>query len=202
MCKGESMTLLSRNIQLLIWEKKRDYATQGYDYFLGKFAKDCKLTKTRLLDIMKGEVTPTNDELDLILENCPNNEYGATFIKSEDMVEYLDSFEQDNLMRENVMYLLSGLGDGETQLFVEKTGVNASTVTRWKQGTTTPNHNGQEKIVGYFGLGTKTILKNAFFFYNIGPWPVSMRKRDYILRIQNMDNEEFEKLDYALSKIL
>lgn len=196
------MTTLSRNIMLLMWEKKRDYPNQSPTFFISKFAKQCKIERDRLIEIMKGISTPSDYELNSILACCPNSEYAKLYIKKDDMVEFMDVCERELLVKDNTMYLLEGLGQGETQIFIEKINVNPSTVTRWKQGKTAPNRSCQEKIAGYFGLTPSTVLRDCFICFNLGPWPVQMRKKEYMRRIQEMDNEEFEKLEYALSKIL
>lgn len=196
------MTILSRNIMLLMWETKRDFPNQTYSYFVTKFAKQCKIKRERLVEIMNGTSTPSDIELNSILECCSNNEYAKLYIRKEDMVEYLDVCERERLVKDNVMYLLEGLGIGETQVFIDAIRVNPSTVTRWKQGVTVPNKSCQEKIAGYFGLTPATILKDSFICFDLGPWPAQMRKKDYIRKIQEMDNEEFEKIEYVLSKIL
>lgn len=196
------MSILSENIQLLLWKEKGDFPEYDYDKFISHFSELCKIPEERLRSIMKGEVVPDDNELKMITRCCPEYEYELSYLRKEVLVEYLNPLEKDNLIKDNTMYLLDTLSIGETKSFTEKTGVNPSTVTRWKEGITSPNTKGQKKIEKYFGLGKGDILGKSVLVFGHGPMPISARKQKYMNQIEKMDPEQFLKIEYVLSKIV
>lgn len=107
-----------------------------------------------------------------------------------------------DIFHENISFLIDLLPHGEKKRFAEKLGVDATTISRWKNGAQKPTKRKLTTILRYFGLPNETDLASAAVFLSSGPvGTVEMRKWLH-RQIEKLDGDLLHGLYPALSRLL
>lgn len=107
-----------------------------------------------------------------------------------------------DLFHENLSFLIDLLPHGEKKRFAEKLGVDATTISRWKNGAQKPTKRKLTAILRYFGLPDWTDLAVEPVFLSAGPIGTS-EMRDWLhVRIRNIDGEVLRGLFPAFARLL
>ena len=199
------MPYLSGNLKYLLWSihRQRRYAQESYDDFIDHIADKCQISPARFRFIMGDKADATGEEILSIKKSLMefDNEH-IPYIDVEHLfVEYENTYA-DDLISENILYLINSIPWGSNQEFIETLQIRGSTLTRWKNGTMKPSKHFQEKICKYFGIPDVDTLKTAYLFLGLSPVSTSQKKVECKRLIDGIHREDFEAIYPALIKLL
>lgn len=196
------MSYFADNLKVLLWKGKSDLSQRTYREYLDFVAIKCGLTPEHLRGILRDQETATASEQSSLCSYF--GEYSDMLAAINYDFLFKDLVEQsgDELLRRNIQYLLGKIERGKNAGFVEKIGVNASTLTRWKQGKTKPDKYAQTEIAKYFGFRDTQELRSKFLFLDYEPVSEEQKKQECKTLIDNMSKEDFEAIFPALQKLL
>ena len=196
------MSHLAENLKVLLWKNKGELSNKAYADYIDYVAVQCHMSPEHFRRILLDECQPSSQEEGNLRAYFADYGYDLTVMRYEFLFDELMKSSQVELIDKNLRYLLSSLEWGENTAFIEEIGVNPSTVTRWKQGTTKPDKESQLRICQFFGYPDTQILKTGLLF--LGLVPVSSQQRKQLCKkmIDEMDKEAFEQIYPALRKLL
>lgn len=116
-------------------------------------------------------------------------------------VDLLASANLD-IFHENLSSLIDLLPHGEKKRFAEKLGVDATTISRWKNGAQRPTKRKLAAIVRYFGLPDETVLTSDPIFLSAGPVGTSEKRLWLHRRIDKLDGGILQGLFPAFARLL
>ena len=199
------MSYLADNLKYLLWDilRQEHLSMDEYEAFLRKVANGCGISFERFRRILDGSVEGTGSETDRIKERF--REYdteNVPYIELDLMFQKDIETHKNDLILDNILYLLRSIPWGDNQEFTEALHIRGSTLTRWKSGTMKPSRHFQKEICKYFGIGEPDELKLAYLFFGLSPATTPQRKLECKRLIDAMDREEFERMYPALRKLL
>ena len=196
------MNYFSKNLRVLIWKCKGELSRQTYAEYIDHIATQCHLLPDSFKRIIKGEVVPDSMEVNAIREFFSDWGYDLSAMEYVDLFDDIVEKSKNEIEIRNISYLINSLEQGETIKFVEKLGVNPSTVTRWKKGITHPDKDSREKICDYFGITNYRLLQYQFLFLGLEPVSTRQKKKAIIELIEKMDKADFEMIYPALNRMM
>ena len=196
------MSYLAENLKVLIWKSKSDLSQRSYNEHIDVIASRCQMTPEHLRSILRDNESATNRDLTALRMIFADYSDKLIALEYDFLFSDLVDSSKDEILSKNLQYLLSTLEHGENSEFVEKIGVNPSSLTRWKKGKTKPDKYAQTQIARYFGFRDPEDLKKQLLFLDLEPVSTQQKKKQCMKLIDEMEKEEFEKLYYALSKLL
>lgn len=199
------MDYLSENMRFLVWATKRrnHNVSQSFPEYIDEVASKCKINAERYRGILVGDITATSEEIaDIKRVFAVFDEEHAPYLDCEYLFRESIEKEKDVLIRENIQYLLNSIPWGDNQTFVEELEIQASTLTRWKNGKMKPSKYYQKKICKYFGVADVDSLKTAFLFLGLSPTTVAEKKLHLKRLLDGIDHERLEIMYPALVKLL
>jgi len=107
-----------------------------------------------------------------------------------------------DLFHANLSFLIDLLPHGEKKRFAEKLGVDATTISRWKNGAQKPTKRKLTAILRYFGLQDETDLSSVPVFLSAGPVGTVETRNWLHVRIDRLDAEILQGLFPALSRLV
>ena len=107
-----------------------------------------------------------------------------------------------DLFHENISFLIDLLPHGEKKRFAEKLGVDATTISRWKNGAQKPTKRKQTAILRYFGLPNETDLASAAVFLSSGPVGTAELRKWLHGQIERLDGDLLLGLYPAFTRLL
>ena len=108
----------------------------------------------------------------------------------------------EEIVRENVRYLLSKLEHGQGKELAEHTQVAPETVSKWKQGEQIPTPRHRQEIKEYLGVERSVDLKEVPLFLLRDSLTDKMRRADLRDQIDAADKETIRKYYDAIKKLL
>lgn len=195
-------TVLVQNLQALVWLGNRGSIRRTYSQYICLLAGKCGLSYEEFMDILQGKVDPSTLELAAIRANLSSLGYDLDNLESKLLFPKLAESVGDELLNLNLRHLIMSLPRGHNQEFVDAIGVNASTLTRWKQGKTKPDTYARNQIAKYFGFSDPEELRTSFLFLGFDPVTIAQKKMLCMDQIERMSKEDFDKLYPALLKLL
>lgn len=196
------MSYLTENIKVLLWKNKGELSNKTYCEYINHVAQQCHMDPDYFRAILRDAVQPTGREVNLLRKYFEDYGYDLSAIQYRFLFEELLAKSGDDLLAKNIQYLLKSLTRGKNAKFIETIGVNPSTVSRWKQGTTKPDRDSQNRICQYFGYPDARILRSSFLFLGLEPVSTEQRKQQCKELINSMDRETFDRMYPALLKLL
>lgn len=196
------MSFLSDNLKFLIWKNKGDLSQKTYGEYIEHIAIQCKMEPERLRQILRDEASASGSEVAALSVFFEDYGYDLAAIQYMPLFDELVKKAGNALLAKNIQYLLQSLTRGKNAEFIESIGVNPSTVSRWKQGTSKPDPHSQSRICAYFGYTDPQILKSSFLFLGLEPVSTEQRKQKCRDLIESMEKESFEEIYPALVKLL
>lgn len=196
------MSYLAENIKVLLWKNKGELSNKTYEEYIGHVACQCSMKPDRLCAILRDESEATSLEAARLTDFFQDYGYDLSAIQYMRLFDELIDRSEEILLAKNLQYLLQSLSRGKNAAFVEAIGVNPSTLSRWKNGSTRPDPDSQRKICAYFGYSDIRVLKRSFLFLGLEPISSEQRKQQCKDLIDHMDKDLFEKLYPALVKLL
>ena len=196
---------LAENIRFLIWatKQRRHNPSQTYSEYLDELASKCQIDAERFRGILTGDVTASGAEIASIKRAFSTyDEEHAPYLDCEYLYREAIEEKKDLLIRENIQYLLNSIPWGDNQDFVEALEIQASTLTRWKNGKMKPSKFYQAKICKYFGVPDAESLKTAFLFLGLAPTTATEKKLHLKRLLDSIDREKLEAMYPALVKLL
>lgn len=107
-----------------------------------------------------------------------------------------------DLFHENISFLMDLLPHGEKKRFADKLGVDATTISRWRNGTQKPTRRKLPVIVRQFGLPDGTNLLVEPVFLSAGPIGVEEMRNWLHARIEKTDGDVLRGLFPAFARLL
>ncbi|MHB8834932.1 MAG: helix-turn-helix domain-containing protein [Candidatus Methylomirabilia bacterium] len=107
-----------------------------------------------------------------------------------------------DLFHENLSFLIDLLPHGEKKRFAERLGVDATTISRWKNGAQKPTKRKLAAILRYFGLPNETDLASAAVFLSSGPIGTAELREWLHGQIERLEGDLLLGLYPALSRLL
>jgi len=107
-----------------------------------------------------------------------------------------------DLFHENLSFLIDLLPHGEKKRFAEKLGVDATTISRWKNGTQKPTKRKLIAILRYFGLPNEIDLASAAVFLSSGPVGTAELRKWLHRQIEGLDGDLLLGLYPAFTRLL
>ena len=196
------MSYLAENLKVLLWKGKGELSQRTYRQYLDFVALRCSLTPDHLRAILRDQEKATSDEERALCSYFSDYSDLLSAINYDFLFAELVEQSGEELLEKNIQYLLSTIGWGKNSEFVEKIGVNSSTLTRWKQGKTKPDKYAQSQIAHYFGFRDAQELRSKFLFLDFEPVSSEQKKQECKSLIDKMSKEDFELIFPALQKLL
>ena len=196
------MSFLSENLKVLLWKNKGELSNKTYSEYIDHVALQCRIAPDRFRAILRDEAQATSAEAGLLTKFFRDYGYDLSAIQYMPLFDDLIAKSAEELLSKNLQYLLKSLNRGQNADFIENIGVNPSTVSRWKNGTTKPDPDSQARICSYFGYPNARILRYSFLFLGLEPISSEQRKQQCKELIECMDKESFERIYPALLKLL
>ncbi len=199
------MDYLAENMRFLIWatKQRRRNSNQTYSDYIEELSGKCHIGTDRFRKILSGDASATSNEVENIKREFAHfDEEHARFLDTDYL--YRESIEdrKSELVQENILYLLNSIPWGNNQEFVEELGIQASTLTRWKNGAMKPSKYYQSKICKYFGVPDVDGLKTEFLFLGLSPTTVTEKKLHLKRLLDSIDREKLEAMYPAIVKLL
>lgn len=196
------MSYLSENLKVLIWKNKGELPYKTYREYMEHVADQCQMEPEHLRAVLRGDEDAASAEASRLSEFFQDYGYDLSAIQYMPLFDGLVAKSGEELLGKNLQFLLRSLNRGKTAEFVAAIGVNPSTVSRWKRGSTKPDPDSQMRICKYFGYPDARVLKSGFLFLGLEPASSEQRKRRCREMIESMDQESFERIYPALVKLL
>jgi len=182
---------LCLNVRFLLWKKGVARAE-----WVSKLAALLGWTEVAAESFLTGESAVLGDkELKALVRYAGVSEADIT---SKDLLvaASLDIFH------ENVSFLIDLLPHGEKKRFAEKLGVDATTISRWKNGAQNPTKRKLTAILRYFGLQNETDLSSLPVFLSAGPVGTVETRYWLHVRIDRLDAVILQGLFPALARLV
>ncbi len=196
------MGYLADNVKVLLWQNKNSLLGSEYDPYISFVAQQCKIDSPRFINILKGHVEASDNEVERIRSYFSDLGYDLDAIQYRFLFEELIEDSEEIILAKNLHYLLNSIKHGSNILFTEAIGVNPSTLTRWKQGKTMPDKYALSQIAHYFGFPDSSYLKTKLLFLNIDAVSLQQKKDECKRMIDSLDRESFEIIFPAICKLL
>ena len=196
------MKKLADNLKVLLWKNKREFPQKTYREYIDFVAKQCRMTLKHFRAILCCEEMATDEEEARLRQYFSDYSDNLSGIRYDFLFSDLIKEGQNEILTQNLQYLLGIIKHGENAEFVAAICVNPSTLTRWKQGKTMPDKKTLEKIANYFGLKNVDELKTQLLFLDLAPVSEQQKKQECKEMIDVMGKEDFEMVYAALKKLL
>ena len=186
---------------LFLKKQELGYGHSPYPKYVELFAKRVLISEERFIKILLGTVKADDSEKSRILEALCLDDSDRYAIDATDMREGKKESIRHQFFRLNIGTLLDQLEHGEKEKVAAALGVNASTLTRWKGGTTMPSAERLQRIANYFGLESPETLTEGYLFYQLEPVTVQEKRQRISEALEAMDNKTFESIYPALERL-
>jgi len=120
----------------------------------------------------------------------------------EEVLKYEMMISQEEMVRENVVYLLAKLKHGESKKLAEYVGVAQETVSKWKQGEQIPTSGNRGRIKEYLGVERNVDLAEDPLFLLQDPLTDKMRRADLHVQVREADRRVIRRYYEAIKKLL
>lgn len=107
-----------------------------------------------------------------------------------------------DLFHENLSFLIDLLPHGEKKRFAEKLGVDATTISRWKNGTQKPTKRKLAMVLRYFGQPDGTDLASVPVFLSAVPVGISEMRTWLHGRVDRLEADDLRNLFPAFARLL
>jgi transcriptional regulator with XRE-family HTH domain len=121
---------------------------------------------------------------------------------SEEEIRYGSLLSREDMLRENMKYLLLSLEHGEAKKLARKIGVAAETVSNWKKGRQLPSSRNRQLIKDYFGVPDSVDLEGEPLFLKQGGFSDEMRRKELKGLIETAGEETVLRYYEAIKKLL
>lgn len=189
MCYSYGMENVVENLRLLLWRECKTLPRSHWAEQLAHWAS-CPLERAKDL-LTRGRLSQAEQER--IAE--------ILHISEEDLVS-ARLIEQEDVLRENMRYLISGLDYGGPRRLAEAVGVSPATVSQWGTGAHKPTSKWFGPICDFFGIARTTDLEAKAFFLSLEPITGQARKAWLKERIDQLPPEVLQELFPALRRLL
>ncbi len=181
---------LSLNIRYLLWKKGVPRAE-----WKKKLSELLGWNEGRAEELLEGDEALRSSELKILAKFGGVSEKDLT---SKD----LPQADKVDIFHENLSFLIDLLPHGEKKRFADKLGVDATTISRWKNGSQHPTKRKLIAIARYFGLLEDVDLAAESVFLSSGPVGEAEIKKWLQQRIVQLNSSELSALSPALLKLL
>ena len=193
---------LADNVKVLLWQNKEDFSSKSYPEYIDFVAKQCGMTPAHFRDILRDEAEASDQDEKRIRDFFSDYNDRLSAIRYEFLFRDFIKQSADDILAENLRYLLKTIEYGENAEFVEAIGINPSTLSRWKQGKTKPDKYAQKQIAQFFGLNDSEVLRTELLFLDLEPVSTQQKKQACKKMIDDMDRKSFDAIYAALKKVL
>ncbi len=184
------MADLSLNIRYLLWKKGIQRVEWGK-----KVSELLGWEEERAEELLKGDEALRNSELKTLAKFGGVSEKG---LKSKDLLQA----DKVDIFHENLAFLIDLLPHGEKKRFADKLGVDATTISRWKNGSQHPTKKKLVTIIRYFGLPDNIDLAVVPAFLSSRPIGEAAIRKWLHGRIDQLYGASLQELFPALEKLL
>ena len=125
----------------------------------------------------------------------------TTDVRDEDL-QYTRLVATEDILLENLRYLLDSLGHGKKALLAKTVGVHYTTISRWNRGDQRPTKAHLEGISCFFGLASRTDLGSDCLFLSLSPVSDLERREWLHRRIKEADPETLKKYFPTFRRLL
>jgi transcriptional regulator with XRE-family HTH domain len=177
----------ARNLRYLLW--KRGLKQENWIQELAD-CLSCDHHKARSL-LIRGNLNPSqirtlSDRLDV----------------SEEELVFSDLVQSEEILRENLRFLIGGIGHGGKKKLAETIGVDAGTISRWYTGKRPPDSGNLNRLITIFKIPSTIDLTKDTLFLELDP-VVEHDKRLWLLEaVKRLDSNSLNELFPALRKLL
>lgn|GEM_PF-1333385 len=120
----------------------------------------------------------------------------------EETLRYRLMADDEDVLGENVRYLLSTLKHGEKGALANAIGVDRSTISKWLKGAHPPDKANQRALNSFFGLPLDTDLQKEPIFVSFRPLTLRQRREQLRIAIEDVSDDTLRALLPALEKLL
>lgn len=183
--KLEPITL---NIRLLLWRKHPKPET-----WADALHSKTNIDKNLAVEILRGLRRPSAEEASLI---------SAAFLRTEEDLRNapLLGMSQEDVLQENIKFLLAHLPRGEKKAIAEKLSVVPETISRWTSRKSPPTKANRTALMRYMGLDPSLIEQPIFL--SMEPISDLGKKKWLSERVERISPDELSSLFPALRKLL
>lgn len=108
----------------------------------------------------------------------------------------------DDLIQENLQYLVSGVEHGDKKQIARQVGAHATSLSRWLSGTHRPDKRSRAMLAQYFGLTSEVELSQDPLFLSLVPISEGHRKKWLVAALDALDQKTLNELFPAFYKLL
>jgi transcriptional regulator with XRE-family HTH domain len=187
--KIAAMPDLCLNIRYLLWKMSIPRSEWGK-----KLSDLLGWSEGRAEELFEGNEIPRNSELKTLAK------FGGVSEKDLTSKDFLQADRVD-IFHENLSFLIDLLPHGEKKHFADKLGVDATTISRWKNGSQHPTKRKISAIIRYFSLSEDTDLMAVPVFLSLGPIGEAEVRKWLHQQIDQLDSSTLQDLLPALNRI-